>query len=73
MNGVVSTAFAGVENVDKADAPSYLRHDVTGQTMPIYVIDFVICQQTHKQLLTDSRSCAGTLLDHRQMFNVLVY
>ena len=59
------------------------RRDVTtGQVVPIYnVIDFVICPQTHKRLLTDSRSYSGTLLhsDHRllvakldlrQLFNV---
>ena len=50
--------------------------------MPIYnVIDFVVCPQSHKRLLSDSRSYSGTLLhsDHRllvakldlrQLFNV---
>ena len=59
------------------------RRDVTtGQVVPIYnVIDFVVCPQSHKRLLTDSRSYSGTLLysDHRllvakldlrQLFNV---
>ena len=33
----------------------------TGHIVPIYnVIDFVICPQTYKRLLTDSRSYAGT-------------
>ena len=47
------------------------RRDVTTcQVVPIYnVIDFVICTQTHKKLLTDSRSYSGTLLhsDHRML------
>ena len=40
------------------------RDAATGQVVPIYnVIDFVICRQTHKRLLVDSRTYAGTLLD----------
>ena len=34
------------------------------RVVPIYnVIDFVICRQSHKRLLVDSRTYAGTLLD----------
>ena len=40
------------------------RDAATGQVVPIYnVIDFVICRQSHKRLLVDSRTYAGTLLD----------
>ena len=40
------------------------RDAATGQVAPIYnVIDFVICRQSHKRLLVDSRTYAGTLLD----------
>ena len=37
---------------------------MNGTIIPIYnTIDFVICRQSHKSLLTDSRAYAGTLLD----------
>ena len=40
------------------------RDAATGQVVLIYkVIDFVICRQSHKRLLVDSRTYAGTLLD----------
>ena len=40
------------------------RDATTGNVVPIYnTIDFVICRQSHKSLLTDSRAYAGTLLD----------
>ena len=40
------------------------REATTGNVVPIYnTIDFVICRQSHKSLLTDSRVYAGTLLD----------
>ena len=40
------------------------RDTATGQVVPIYnVIDFVKCRQSHKRLLVDSRTYAGTLLD----------
>ena len=49
------------------------RRDVTtGQVVPIYnVIDFVICPQTHKRLLTDSRSYSGTLLRRDKLLDIL--
>ena len=40
------------------------RGATNGNIVPIYnTIDFVICRQSHKSLLTDSRAFAGTLLD----------
>ena len=40
------------------------RDATNGTIIPIYnTIDFVICRQSHKSLLTDSRAYAGTLLD----------
>ena len=40
------------------------RDATNGTIVPIYnTIDFVICRQSHKSLLTDSRAFAGTLLD----------
>ena len=40
------------------------RDATNGSIVPIYkTIDFVICRQSHKSLLTDSRAFAGTLLD----------
>ena len=40
------------------------RDAATGQVVPIYnAIDFVICRQSHKRLLVDSRTYAGPLLD----------
>ena len=57
------------------------RDATTGHIVPIYnMIDFVICRQTYKRLLTDSRSYASALLnsnhqllitklDLRRMFN----
>ena len=40
------------------------RDATNGHIVPIYnTIDFVICRQAHKSLLTDSRAYAGTLLD----------
>ena len=58
------------------------RDATTCHVVPLYnVIDFVVCPQSHKILLSDSRSHSGTLLysDHRllvakldlrQLFNV---
>ena len=46
------------------------RDATNGNIVPIYnTIDFVICRQSHKILLTDSRAYAGTLLDsdHRRL------
>eukprot|EP00117_Sycon_ciliatum_P003529 scpid105570/ scgid8284/ Craniofacial development protein 2; p97 bucentaur protein len=40
------------------------RDTVTGSIVPIYnTIDYICCRQDQKQLLTDARSFAGTLLN----------
>ena len=42
----------------------HYRDATNGNIVPIYnTIDFVICRQSHKSLLTDSRAFAGTLFD----------
>ena len=44
------------------------RDSMNGTIIPIYnTIDFVICRQSHKSLLTDSRTYASTLLDSDQL------
>ena len=58
-----NTAFQHVTS-HKTTWQGQYRDATNGNIVPIYnTIDFVICRQSHKSLLTDSRTFAGTLLD----------
>ena len=75
-NGSVLAAFLETHGLFACNTFStrYTRHKTTwqgqyrdatnGNIVPIYnTIDFVICRQSYKSLLTYSRAYAGTLLD----------
>ena len=70
---VCNTAFQHAAR-HKTTWQGQYRDTTTGDIVPIYnVIDFVICRQAHKSILTDSRSYVGTLLDsdHRLLITKL--